>query len=121
MKTATLGNPAIMQKPYTRFYIYFIDIAQMEEVLETNGIPFFAMEMKVSQTNWILPIPDKHRKEFDDLVVANKFHLAPMNHSFWYQDRERDAMRMGGISKTAIVSLVVVFLVLLVVIVMLFF
>lgn len=112
MKTATLGNPAILQKPYTRFYIHYMDIARMEEVLEKNNIPFFAMEMRVSQMNWIIHIPDEYRKIFDDLVVSHHFNPAPMNHSFWFQDRQGDAFMMGIKTKPAKIAIVVIVLVL---------
>ena len=88
---------------------------RMEAVLDSNRISYFAMETRTSQTNWVLHIPDQNRKVFDELVVTHNFNLTPMNHSFWVQDRDIDAMRIGGKSKIAQIAVLVVLIVMVIV------
>ena len=115
VKTATLGDPNVMQEPYTRFNIHYLDINRMDVVLKNSGVNYFAMETRVSQTTWVLHIPDVHREQFDDLVQIHNFNLSPMNHIFWVQDRNMDAIHQGIMSKTAKKALIAVVLVLLIV------
>lgn len=87
----------------------------MNEVLKSNGVNYFAMETRVSQTTWVIHIPDEHREQFDDLVQMHNFNLSPMNHSFWVQDRDMDALHQGMMSKTAKTVIIFILLMLLII------
>lgn len=117
MKYATHGNPEVMQVPFTRYYIHYLDLNRMEDVIRKNGISYFAMETPTSQIHWVLHIPDEHRAHFDELVVLNKFNLLAMEQPFWCQDREKHAFYEGSLSKTSRNALVVVLVVLLLVVI----
>jgi hypothetical protein len=117
MKYATLGNPSVMQAPFTRFYIHYLDLNRMDNVLGSSGIIYFAMETPTSQIHWVLHIPDEHQAHFDELVVLNGFNLSAMQQPFWYHDREKEAIYEGSLSKTSRNALVVVLVVLLLVVI----
>lgn len=115
MHTPALGSPAVLQQAYTRFYIHYLDLNRLEEVLQDHGIAFFAVETKVDQITWVLHIPDENRAQFDDLVVKEAFNLSSMTQSFWHQDREREAYGSGITSRRALWAIVVVVVLLLLV------
>jgi len=114
MKTATHGTPSLLQNPYTRFYIHYLDLNRLEELLDEDGISYFAMEMRTSNFTWIIHIPDTHRPAFNELVVKHQFNLSAMHQSFWYQDRQWDAMWQGSRSRSAGTALLVVIVVMLI-------
>lgn len=88
MESTSFGDPLILQKPYTKFGVYFMDFYRLKSFLEDAQIPFFALENRGDEMYWILHIADENRKAFDEIIIREKLNISSANQSFWLPDHE---------------------------------
>jgi hypothetical protein len=111
VKTATLGDPHILKKPYTRFMVHYMDLNRLVGVLGEESIPYFAMERKLEMKSWIVHIPDDYRRVFDEMIIETGLNVSTMHEVLWYQDRDEEAAEQGLRSRRAQRALVFVVIV----------